>query len=216
MKNAHGLCEISLPNARICEMPRTAREFCENFANSRMVEESRLLSHIANLGDLQVSWLFLYMCAVPRANHILRQLPPSISKIYAKLHDTAISACLESLLQIPNACRDRTVQGIASIPQIFGGLGLRSAVRTAEPAYWAAWADALPILLERLPEYARLWVAQLTEAESCSDFPLGSLPACLKEAEVARRKLQLEAASVRNVWKLPSWAEIAAGKRPPL
>ena len=40
----------------------------------------------------------------------------------------------------------------ARLPLRLGGLGLRSATRTAFAAYWASWADALPMLKARLPQ----------------------------------------------------------------
>ena len=33
-------------------------------------------------------------------------------------------------------------------------LGFRSAAGLASPAFWASWADALPMFQERLPEHA--------------------------------------------------------------
>ena len=118
-----------------------------------MQEENRLLEHLPHLGDLQVSWLLLYFCAANRANHIIRLLPPNISDSYAEMHDRAKFQCLEGLLQIPGAVsKNFQVEGIASLPCCFGGLGLRDARRTATATYWAAWADALPILIARLPE----------------------------------------------------------------
>ena len=37
-------------------------------------------------------------------------------------------------------------------PCVWGGLGLRSADRTAPAACWASWADAMPMLSRRLLE----------------------------------------------------------------
>ena len=45
---------------------------------------------------------------------------------------------------------------VASVPMRMGGLGLRSASRGAEAAYWACWADALPMISERNPAIAEL------------------------------------------------------------
>ena len=35
---------------------------------------------------------------------------------------------------------------VASLPMRMGGLGLRSAVRGADAAYWASWADAMQMI----------------------------------------------------------------------
>ena len=58
-------------------------EFCEAFAVKRIEKEQKFLDWLPELEDLQVAWLLLYFCAIPRANHILRLLPPSLSKNYA-------------------------------------------------------------------------------------------------------------------------------------
>ena len=42
-----------------------------------------------------------------------------------------------------------------------GGLGLRSAELLAPAAYWASWADALPILNSRLPPLTERMVREL-------------------------------------------------------
>ena len=191
--------------------PLGSPEFCEAFANERMRKEEKLLAWLPELEDAQVSWLLLYFCAVPRANHILRLLPPSLSVKYAEKHDQAIQRCLVSLL---NCQPLSTLQcGVASLRGSLGGLGLRSATRTAAAAYWAAWADALPMLLDRLPHQAGQWVAQLITVQSCEhDNPgaPGELPPELKAAEESRRLLVAEGFA-----KCPTWQEIADRKAPP-
>ena len=44
---------------------------------------------------------------------------------------------------------------LATLSMRMGGLGFRAAVRMAPAAYWASWADALPMLQERLPVVAQ-------------------------------------------------------------
>ena len=50
------------------------------------------------LPDLLCAWLLLAMCASPRADHLLRTLPPDLSASYARGHDDAVWRCLLSLL----------------------------------------------------------------------------------------------------------------------
>ena len=38
---------------------------------------------------------------------------------------------------------------VATLPLSLGGLGLRSAIRTKQSAYWASWADSLGMLHNR-------------------------------------------------------------------
>ena len=54
---------------------------------------------------------------------------------------------------------------IAFLPVVRGGLGLRSMSLLSPAAYWAAWADVLPIITERVPA--------LTKARGLAD-PLRS------------------------------------------
>ena len=50
---------------------------------------------------------------------------------------------------------------VASPPAAFGGLGLASAERIAPAAYWAAWADGLPVMLQRRPGVANRCAREL-------------------------------------------------------
>ncbi|CAE7207769.1 unnamed protein product [Symbiodinium necroappetens] len=51
-------------------------------------------------------------------------------------------------------------RAVAFLP-LFRGLGLLSAERVSSAAYWAAWADALPVLRARYPEVADGFVHEL-------------------------------------------------------
>ena len=48
-----------------------------------------------------------------------------------------------------------------ALPLSLGGVGLRSAVRTSNSAFWASWAASLPMVRERQPEVADMIVAAL-------------------------------------------------------
>ena len=69
--------------------PIGTHEFVAAAAEARLGEAQRLLDEIAELPDLQSSWLLLLQCASPRANHLIRT-PPSLSAGYARDHDAAI------------------------------------------------------------------------------------------------------------------------------
>ena len=60
--------------------------------------DTRLLDEVRLLQELQCAWLLLAMCASPRADHLLRTLPPSLSASYARGHDDAVWRCLLALL----------------------------------------------------------------------------------------------------------------------
>ena len=85
-----------------------------------------------------------------------------------------------------------------------GGVGMRSASRCAAAAYWASWADALPMIGEQNPDVADM-VVRTMEAEQ--EIPEGG---CM--AELAAACSQLDREGFR--WR-PSWSELLHGKRPP-
>ena len=84
--------------------------------------------------------------------------------------------------------------GIASRPAAMGGLGVRSAERTAPAAYWAAWADALVPLRDRLPEGADGYTEPLEAG--------GGHATCLQDAAEARRTLQGERWADCPTWRV--------------
>ena len=201
--------EISKRGIVVLGSPLGTVEFCTAFADKRMKVEQELLDWIPKLPTLQVAWLLLYYSAAQRANHLIRLLPPSLSVEYAEKHDSAILKCLEILLQAGplsvNAKR------IASLRCVNGGLGLRSARRTAQAAFWAAWADALPMLHRRIPVHAEKWSEQLEFAQANIahvEF-LRELPCGLQEAELARRQLLAD-----GFHDCPTWEDIRAGVLP--
>ena len=149
--------------------------FVQSWAEERLRTEQLLLDELPKRPDLQCAWLLLLLCASTGANHAIRTMPPSAFAAYARGHDDAIWATLQTML---GGVGDReTVQArlLAAPPVTLGGLGLQSAQLTAPAAYRAAWADALPALHVRLPRAAAGYV-QLLEAEP------GEATHCLAEA----------------------------------
>ena len=85
---------------------------------------------------------------------------------------------------------------------VHGGLGLRSSELLSPAAYWAAWADILPIIAERAPTLA----ARALEELERRDSPVH----CARQAAAA------EAAVTRPAFQdKPSWRDLADGARPP-
>ena len=70
--------------------PLGAEAYVAAQAEVRISEERRLLQWLPKLPDLQCSWLLLLLCAVPRANHWLRTVPPTMLEGYARQHDDAL------------------------------------------------------------------------------------------------------------------------------
>ena len=120
---------------------------------AKRASHDRLLDAIPSVSDTQVAFLLLLQCACPRANYLLRVLPPSQTDAFAQAHDTAIAACLARILTegtpLPLPAQQRARLALAA-----GGLGLRSAHASRQAAYWASWADSLPAIHRRLPAAA--------------------------------------------------------------
>ena len=70
----------------------------------------------------------------------------------AEAHHRGLWECACTLLSIPNH-QGRSTQDTATLPLSFGGLGLRSALRTSPSAFWS-WADCLLMINARHPAVA--------------------------------------------------------------
>ena len=68
---------------------------------------------------------------------------------FARCHDEGLWRCMCNLLELPCDCAPPVIKR-----HLLGGLGLRSATRTREPAFWASWADALHMIHQRHPTIA--------------------------------------------------------------
>ena len=129
-------------------------DFVKAQAANRLDAEADLLRKLMQLPDVQCAWLLLAFCAAPRAQHLLRNVPPADILPYARGHDDAVWAVVEGLLgdQGPGEGDDwAAARQVAFLPPSLGGLGLLAAERVSPAAYWAAWADALPVLPQRYP-----------------------------------------------------------------
>ena len=93
-------------------------------------------------------------------------------------------------------------QQLAPLPMRMGGLGPRSATRCAGAAYWASWADALPMIRDRTPQIAQLVVTSLSSA-------VPPAACCLAELHEAATVLDQQ-----GFWWRPSWTALWQGKRP--
>ena len=136
---------------QILGTPIGSREFVSAKLEERMQGERRLLNWLPQLPDLQCAWSLLLYCASPRANHLLRTVPPAEVQEYAAAHDMSMGCTLHALLGNPELDADTQgfAQQLATLPGRHGGLGLQNAVRTAPAAYWAAWADGLHLMQQR-------------------------------------------------------------------
>ena len=83
-----------------------------------------------------------------------------------------------------------------------GGLGLRSAARTAAAAYWAAWIDASQVLAEKAPAVHHIFLDQIRSARPSAD--------CVRSLQECERRLERAGCT-----DTPSWEEAAQGAEAP-
>ena len=136
--------------------------------------------------------------AAARANCQLRVVRPELTSAHAQGHDDGVRKCLCQILHIdPAAVHTRQ---LATLPLSLGGLGLRSATRTEQSAYWPSWADSWACSttdtamrqthswsVSLLVQDHRLWLLPIRLVKSCpvswvSSHPLGML-SCTDEFE---------------------------------
>ena len=96
---------------------------------------------------------------------------------------------------------DPIAKTTASLPLSMGGLGLRDAFRTCEPALWASWADRLSMIRKRHPEMALEMLHHLNGVDACP-----SMRAASKAAKSVDWGLGFEQ---------PTWDDFANGDLPP-
>ena len=168
----------------------------------RIEEEHKVLwERIPAVQDVQSAWLILLHCAAARANYLLRVVRPALVRRFAENHDAGLWRCLCQILHIPEDQCEATARIASTMPLVLGGMGLRSAVRTSLPAYWASWSDCLHMVHQRHPDIARVLVDHL---EGDAETPyLSAAVACARELEGVEG------------FHPPSWTALALGARPP-
>ena len=177
--------------------------FVSEVSAARLEEESRLWEALSWVPDVQCAWQILLQCVGPRCHHFLRTVPPRQSAHYAHEHDAGMWRALEGVLgRLPGEPRQREMAHLLStLPMRLGGLGLRSATRTAPAAYWASWADALEMLSKRLPALTDQILAELAA------HPTGD-----GLAELSMDAIFLEQSGFIS---RPTWVQLRGGERPP-
>ena len=158
---------------------------------------------LPKLPSLQSAWLLLYYCAVPRLNHLLRTLPPTIVQYIATQHDPTILDTFQRLFGISTCDSwDQQLHGVAydtwilqaQLPLRMGGMGLRNSSRTAPATYWASWADVVPDLLRRFPAIGRNILHHLTAYAAGAHVG----PYCLQSRQRMGRTTDVERSSGRG------------------
>ena len=117
---------------------------------------------------------------------------------FAEGHNAGLWTCMCSIL---NVVVDADRQEVATMPLCLGGLGLRDAVRTSFPAFWASWADCIGMVRARHPDVAALILRALED-------PTGP-PTLASVQAVAHQLVGVEG------FEPPPWEALANGQRPP-
>ena len=181
---------------RILGTPLGHLHYVQAFLRRVMAEHEVLLSRIPSVQDVQSAWALLLRCAGGRANYMLRAVRPETVRGFAEGHNAGLWTCLCNIL---NVVVDGDRQDVATMLLSLGGLGLRDAVRTSPPAFWASWADCIAMARARHPEVAALIFRAMRD-------PTG--PATLVSVQaVAHQLVGVEG------FEPPSWEVLANGQR---
>ena len=78
---------------KIVGTPIETPKYVAKYRNQIIEDETQLLIFFPQLESLQIAWLLLYHCAVPRINHLLRTIAPSLINSIDNAHDTGILSC---------------------------------------------------------------------------------------------------------------------------
>ena len=186
---------------KVLGAPVGHKDFVRKHLERILEQHEVLLNGIPRVPDVQSAWLLLLHCASARVNYQLRVMRPECVLEFARAHGENMWRVLCTILEVPTTACSRNARDLSSLPLSLGGLGLRSAIRARVSAYWASWADTLPMMQSRHPQIADIMVYHL---EGVTESP------CLGAASSAAAELdELDDMDV------PQWSELAAGLRPP-
>ena len=90
--------------------------FIQNQAEIRILQEQLLLDELSGLEDIQCAWTLLTWSTVPRSNHLIRVVPPSLSQVYAREHDVRIWKCFCDIMGTSTLEDDSIARNIATLP----------------------------------------------------------------------------------------------------
>ena len=108
---------------KILGSPLGKDAYVRKFSQDRVAKEIAYLEMVSKMPDLQCGWVMLSMSAVPRANHMIRMVPPSLVHVYSLAHDNAIWDCFCRMFAVEAFSDDGLARNIASMPSRLGGWG---------------------------------------------------------------------------------------------
>eukprot|EP00973_Karenia_brevis_P031964 4410808-Karenia_brevis.AAC.1 len=83
---------------RVLGAPLGTPEYTASFGPEHVNKTRQLLTRMLDLAEGQHAWLLLYFCIVPRFNHLLREVLPSLLRPAAEAADDMLQFGLRSLL----------------------------------------------------------------------------------------------------------------------
>ena len=174
----------------ILETSLGSGEFLSRIEDKRRMEEHRLWDSIPWSPDLHCAWQVLIQCAGPRCHHLLRTASPSLTR----------HRYLADLGSIVGHNPRRSL--IATLTMRMEGVGVGSPARMAPEAFWASWADAMPMLEQRLPQIMSDIMSQIAEpiATGC----LGECGTSGPRRVCGRAKLVRARTKINNLQNLAS------------
>ena len=123
---------------------------------------------------------------------------PEVARPFAISHDLKVHQCLCQIIGVDPDDVSRGALQQSTLPFHLGGLGLPSAVKTRDGAYWASWADAVSTIQKKDPDLAATILAGFhSEGEGC--FAVAN--------QCAERLVALGV-------ELPTWDAVVAGATP--
>ena len=155
---------------KILGMPLGHPDFVHNQLQHVREHQQTLLGRIPLVPDVQSCWALLLHCVAARANYFIRVVPPELSAEFATSHDNALWMCLSRVLDVPPDACTRSAKDAVSLPLAFGGMGVRSAARTAVPACWASWGDVSSMISQRHRAVATTLVHELSGHSTSAHF----------------------------------------------
>jgi len=186
--------------------PLGTPEFINRILRAKLDEEHKLLDNLEHIPNIQTSWLLLFFCSCPRANYILRTVPPHLCQDYCEQRDETMRNTLAKLVNVPPpSLHSRGICKQIHMPVRHGGLGLSSATRTSPAAYWASWCDTLPTLFARNNDYQNRFLQAMLQHAAGS-----SSGTCLEALHASAMRLLVE-----GFTDLPPWQAIIDGVTPP-
>ena len=174
--------------------PLGRAEFVHAQLNQKLADHDTLLSRIPLLADVQSAWALLLHRAGARANYMLRMVRPELVHDFAEGHNAGLWRCLARIIPT-SVVADGAAKATASLLLAMGGMGLRDASRTSQPAFWASRADCLSMVHNRHPDVAKMMVRQLSGVDGRFQSSPG--------------------VDWSGRFEVPSWDALVRGVRPP-